>query len=502
MTATTSKSWICLVCGYVHVGDEPPAECPVCGALADAFELQSPPKEPIASPKSREWRCIACGYIHQGDTPPSECPLCGAPADAFELLEVRAPAGRKNVQRPERILIVGGGIAGVSAAEAAHEESPESEIILITDENHPPYYRLNLSRFLAGQVDENDLFIHPVKWYAEHNIELRLGASVLAIDADKNELTLKEGEKLSFDALVLATGAFPFVPPFKGADLDGVRVFRTIDDAKKLAVAAKEGTTCVCIGGGILGLETAGALARRGVAVTLLENAEWLLPHQLDKTGGVLLERWVNQQGIHIKRSVTVSEIVGDTKAIGVRLDTGEFLGADFVVITAGVRSNAVLAKAAGIATQHGILVDDFLRTTHPRVFAAGDVAEHQGIVYGLWDPARYQGVIAGRNAAGASVQFGGVPRSNTLKVLDIPLFSIGIVNPADNSYREIAAATETTYERFLLQQNKLVGAILMGDVRLAGVVTKIIKSATVLPSSILEKGTCSDFREFLENQR
>jgi nitrite reductase (NADH) large subunit len=478
MSGNSGKAWICLVCGYVHRGDEPPETCAVCGADQSDFELfeEAKPATPAAQP--RQWRCLVCGYIHEGPEPPSECPICSATADDFEPLEAAsAPATASGAA--VRVVVVGGGIAGVAAVEAARQTSAEAEITLLSKEPDLPYYRLNLSRLVAGEIGEEALPLHPRAWYEEQRIRLLCGAEVVTISPEDQTVRLSDGTALPFDRLILACGAHAFIPPFPGAALDGVSALRSLADARRILNAAKPGAHCVCIGGGILGLETAGALAKRGMHVTVLEGGDWLMPRQLDRAAGELLGGYVAAQGITVRYRAKTAEVLGEGVVRGVRLADGATLPADLVVIATGVRPDTHLARKAGLTVNQGIVVDTHLTTSHPKIFAAGDVAEYQGIAYGLWEPARHQGAIAGMNAAGASAEFGGLPRANTLKVLGIALFSVGVVQPQDGSYEEVAEEVDGRYHRFLFRDQRLVGAIFLGDTSLSALATTAIKNQT-----------------------
>jgi len=180
-----------------------------------------------------------------------------------------------------RVLVIGGGIAGISAVESLRRAAPATGIALISQEGELPYYRLNLTRYLAGEVNREDLLIHTRAWYEEHDVELFLGSEVVSLNPEDHAIELRDGKRLVFDKLLLATGAHPFIPPVPGSDCKGVVSLRAINDADDLLEACRAGGRCVCIGGGLLGLEAAGALARRGAEVTLLENHGWLLRRQL-----------------------------------------------------------------------------------------------------------------------------------------------------------------------------------------------------------------------------
>ena len=475
MSDAQSTSWICTVCGYIHYGPEPPDCCPVCGSTKDYFELHaqvSPSQEP-ASPT--RWRCLNCGYVHFGASPPARCPVCGAAADRFEPLAIKASAGTQPGLRG-KVVVVGAGIAGVSAAEAVRQASSEAEIILLSKEPCLPYYRLNLTRYLAGEVGPDQLDLHPASWYEAHGIQSTHDVEVRAIDLEDRTLTLRDGVEHSYDKLILSAGAHPFVPPFPGANRENVTVLRTRAHADAILATCQPGLRCVCIGGGLLGLETAGALAQRGVKVTILEGHGWLLPRQLNQKAGELLEGYVTSLGISIRRQARAQELLGDERVRGALLQDDSTIPADLVVIATGVRSNSYLARIAGLDVNRGVIVDNTLRTSHPDVFAAGDVAEHRGVSYGTWAPSQFQGTIAGMNAAGLRADFAGIPRSNMLKVLGVDLFSIGQIHPGDASYEVIEEQIDGQYFYFVFRDSYMVGAILLGDTTLSAAVKQMVE--------------------------
>ena len=478
MMPGTNQAWCCTVCGYVHRGGEPPDACPVCGAPRELFEPQAETPPPAAAPAASQWRCLVCGYVHTGPQPPNECPACGATADCFEPVSAAAKTTAVAAQSI-RAVIVGGGIAGISAAESLRAASPTAEITLVSNEAELPYYRLNLTRYLAGEIGEQDLPIHAASWYEEQKIRLMLGTEVSTIHLDEHTVALQSGEKLPFDRLLLTAGAHPFIPPIPGADREGATALRTVEEARQILTACRAGAKCVCIGGGLLGLETAGALARQGADVTLLEGFGWLLPRQLNERAGEILSQYVLGTGIKLRTKAITKEIVGDGRVRGICLEDGSTISADLVVIATGIRPNSHLARRVGLEVNQGVVVDNLLRTSHPDVYAAGDVAEYHGQVYGVWGPSQYQGSIAGMNMAGGCVEFGGVPRSNTLKVLGLDLFSIGQFNPQDASFRTFDEEADGRYCRFVFRDNRLVGAVLLGNTKLAATVKQAVESGS-----------------------
>jgi nitrite reductase (NADH) large subunit len=221
------------------------------------------------------------------------------PAEQFEPITAASASG-VGTGGPFKAVVVGAGIAGVSAAEAIRNASPKAEITLIASEAPLPYYRLNLTRYLAGEIETEALPIHPLEWYAENTIHLLAGARTEALELADGRVIVEGHGAVPFDRLVLATGAHPFTPPIQGADAEGVITLRTTEDAERILASALRGDPVCIIGGGVLGLETAGALARRGADVTLLEGHEWLMPRQLDRAAGELLERHIAGMGIRL----------------------------------------------------------------------------------------------------------------------------------------------------------------------------------------------------------
>jgi len=379
--------------------------------------------------------------------------------------------------------IIGGGIAGVTAAEAIREVDKTGRIILICKEAELPYYRMNLTRYLAGDIHVSALPLHPEDWYRSQAVELMLNTAVDSINPATKEVSLVRNGKLSYDKLILANGAQPFVPPFPGRDLKGVWSVRTHSDADNILYCCKPDMHVVCIGGGLLGLENAGALAKRGADVTVIETFDWLLPRQLPKEGGKQLEKLILKMDIKVVTGGKVKEMRGEGAVRAVAFEDGSELPAELVLITTGVEADTDLAKAAGLKVNKGVVVDEQMRTSEPDIFAAGDISECNGKLYGLWMPAKAQGTVAGHNAAGKNDVFPELPPSAKLKVLGIDLFSIGQIAPTDPNDVLISEAIAEDFIGFVLRDGKLIGASLLGDVSLAAEVKEAVNTGMVFNS-------------------
>ena len=469
------KTWKCEVCGYIHSGAEPPASCPICGAEQDCFsalEIVIARQEPVVTDA---WHCPVCSYLHRAPTPPQTCPVCSATGSLFSPLHggVAPTASPEDIQC---IVVLGGGIAGLTAATEARRQAPQATITLVSREQSLPYYRLNLTRFLAGDIPESELQIESAQWFEEHAIDC-MHAEATAIDREQKQVHLRDGRALDYDKLVLANGAHPFIPPFPGATRDGVTVLRTLEDARTILLRLRPGIRVVCIGGGLLGLETAGALVRQGATVTVVEGFTTLLPRQLPPRAGRLLQQRLEAQGMAVCCGATVKELVGDESVQGVLLESELLLPADLVVVAAGVRPNSYLARQAGLTVQRGIVVDDRLTSSDPSILAAGDVAEHRGTLYGIWPAGFAQGTVAGCNAGGGKALFGTIAASTRIKVLDVDLFSCGRIHPEDASTALYESENDGVYRAIYCCDGQLTGAVLYGNTAGAGRLKEIIES-------------------------
>ncbi|MBU0753564.1 MAG: FAD-dependent oxidoreductase [Planctomycetes bacterium] len=475
-----TKNWKCEVCGYVHTGLEPPQSCPICGAERSVFSVLKGVQAPPAAKGSASWRCNICGYVHEGDAPPAACPLCGAESNLFQRIESAASPGSKSGEK-RKIVILGAGIAGVTAAEQARNINASAEIVLVSKEKGFPYFRLNLTRYLAGEVTEDSLGMLDETWLRERRIEFIEGEGV-EIQRQARQVRLKPERLLSYGRLILANGAHPFIPPIPGHTLEGVRAIRTLPDVNALLAELTPDLKIVCIGGGLLGLETAGALAKRGCFVTVLEGSPSLLPRQLAHKAGTLLQRHMERMGISVHTEVKVEEIVGESSVHGVRLQNGVEIPADLVVFATGVRPNSSLARQAGLSVKAGVMVNDRMETSDPNILACGDVAEHSGVLYGIWPASFAQGNVAGINAGGGDAAFERFPPSNRLKVLDINLFSIGQFQPSDASFQMFEEDKNGTYTRLVYRDGKIVGANLFGNTDLTILLKDAVEQGRQIP--------------------
>lgn len=359
---------------------------------------------------------------------------------------------------------MGAGVAGVEAAAALRSRDGDCRVRIVGAEPTPFYARIRLPEVLAGRTDPSRLVLRTPDWYREHRLDLLTGVRVEALDPAQARVRLSSGEWVAYDALLLATGATPFVPPVPGVDLEGVFTLRSLEDALRLRERAHASSRAVVIGGGLLGIEAAAALRPLGVVV--VEAAPWLLPRQLDRGGAAVVQQVLQARGLEFRLGAKVLGITGPGRVQAVSLASGEELPADLVLVAAGVRPETSLARDAGLDVGRGIRVDDRMATSSPGVYAAGDCAEHGGRLYGIWPAAEAQGRTAGAAMAGEDPRYQGTVPSNTLKVTDLPVFSAGDVDPAGAVESEVTTG-EGRYRKLVRdREGRLVGAILIGDLR------------------------------------
>jgi len=361
-----------------------------------------------------------------------------------------------------KIVIAGLGAAGANAARTiAAAGRADVEVEIYGAEPHLYYARPKLPAFLAGEITQEELYFYPPSWYNERRITVHSGARAASIDAAAHRLVLAEGTVVPYDRLLVATGASSFLPPIPGAGQPGVFALRTIQDVEQIRAYAQGRSRAAVIGGGLLGLEAARALRALGLQVTVLERGSYLLQRQLDEQGGAIFGREIERMGIAVVANADTERI----EPGAVLLKSGLRVPADLVLIAAGVRSNLELAQASDLATNRGIVVDERLQTSAPDVYAAGDVAEWNGTVYGIIPAAIEQAQVAAQNMLNSgTAEYRGTVPSTTLKIVGIDLTSLGQVSAAGEGVVELRRSDGPgRYLKLLLKDGRLHGAILLG---------------------------------------
>ena len=324
-------------------------------------------------------------------------------------------------------------------------------------------------------MGEDKLIAKKKSWYEEQRIDLRLNTRVTGLDAAAKQLTTDSGEKLTFDRLLLATGSHSFLPPIEGIDQQGVFALRHIKDARAILAQAEKSEEVILIGGGLLGLEAGNALRRLGKKVTVVEFFPRLLPRQLDSKGAARLQELMEKMGFSFRLSAMTKAITGSNgQADGIVLEGGEALPGQMVIVSAGVRPNLELAKSGGLDCDKGVKVNDRLETSVNGIYAAGDVAEHRGVVSGIWPAAMQQGKVAGANMAGGEAAYQGTTMSNILKVAGIDVAAAGNID-AEGRYEAQVVSSGSIYKKLVIENNRLIGCIMVGDTKNFNTITRYI---------------------------
>jgi len=376
-----------------------------------------------------------------------------------------------------KILIIGNGMAGTLAAKSVRELDQSAEIDVFGEEPYAYYPRPNLIDFISGRLPYEKLFAFPENWNVRQRIGVHLGQRIQKIRPDDRMIESASGETFPYDALLLASGARASVPPIEGAGRRGVFVLRTLDDALAILDYLRDHPRVAVLGGGLLGLEIARAIRGRGAEVRVVEFFDRLLPRQLDPAAASILKGQIEKTGIAVRLGAVSREIFGGEEVRGIRFESGDEIEADLVVVAAGVKPELELASGAGLTINRGLVVDDRLRTSRPEIFAAGDVAEHRGRIYGIIPASFEQARAAGYNMLGQEMPYAGTVTSNTLKVAGLHVTSTGEVHPEGKGHEVLVRAVpeDGLYKKIVLKEGRLVGAIWMGTKKGASEVSRLV---------------------------
>ena len=381
---------------------------------------------------------------------------------------------RVNAPTKMKLVMVGNGMAGIRAIEELLKLAPDLyDITVFGAEPHPNYNRILLSPVLAGEQTLDEIVLNDWAWYTDNGITLHAGWKVTAVDRVKRRVSAENaaGETVQapYDRLVLATGSNPFILPLPGKDLTGVLAYRDIADTQAMIDAAAQYPHAVVIGGGLLGLEAANGLMKRGMQVTVIHASEWLMERQLDKVAAQMLQASLEERGMHFRMNAQTAALIGDEtgRVSKVEFKDGSHVPANLAVMAVGIRPNTALAESMGLHVNRGIVVTDTLQTvTDPRIWSVGECAAHRGVAYGLVAPLFEQGKVLANHLAEFGIgRYTGSLTSTKLKVTGIDLFSAGdFMGDADCEEIVMSDPAGGVYKKLVLKGDQLVGACLYGD--------------------------------------
>ncbi|MCK6555953.1 nitrite reductase large subunit NirB [Candidatus Binatia bacterium] len=386
--------------------------------------------------------------------------------------------------RRMKLVAIGNGMAGIRTLEELLRVAPDLyEITVFGAEPHPNYNRILLSPVLAGEQRFEAIVLNDFRWYADHGITLHPGSKVTCVDRQARVVVSADGRQESYDRLLFATGSVPIRPPIPGTDLPGVLTFRDIADTQAMIEAAARHKDAVVIGGGLLGLEAANGLLARGMNVTVIHLAPWLMERQLDATAAALLQTSLEQRGLRFLLNTQAREIVADDagRVGAVRLNDGAEVPAALVVLAVGIRPNDELARACGLHCERGIVVDDTMMTYDPRIYAVGECISHRGISYGLVAPLFEQAKVCANHLGHLGfARYTGSTVSTKLKVTGIDIFSAGHLG-GDDGADEITLLDRggAVYKKLVLKADRLIGSVLFGDTADSSWYSRLVKDET-----------------------
>ncbi|RIP37338.1 NAD(P)/FAD-dependent oxidoreductase [Staphylococcus gallinarum] len=368
----------------------------------------------------------------------------------------------------EKLVMIGNGMAGIRTIEEILERDDQRfEITIIGKEPYPNYNRIMLSNILQKKMTQTDIIMNDFDWYKEHDIYLVVDDPVIEVDKVQKQVMTRNGLTFDYDICIFATGSKAFTLPIPGATYPSVIGWRTLEDTEKMIEIASTKKQAIVIGGGLLGLECARGLLDQDMDVTVIHLADWLMEMQLDKRAATLLQNDLTAQGMKFKLNTSTEEIIGDTDVTGIRLDDGTRLKADLVVMAVGIRPYNEIARNCGLDVNKGIVVNDYLQTSNDSIYAIGECAEHNGIVYGLVAPLYEQGqVLADYLTNRETKGYQGSTTFTSLKVSGCDLYSAGHIKEDDETRGiEMYDSVNMYYKKVFLREGKLVGTVLYGDV-------------------------------------
>lgn len=367
-----------------------------------------------------------------------------------------------------KLVVIGNGMAGVRCVEEILNIDRDAfDITIFGKEPHPNYNRILLSKVLQGDTSIDDITINDWKWYEDNQIKLYTNDAVMKVDTRNRIVVAESGRKVSYDELIIATGSLPFMLPLPGANKQGVTAFRDIRDCDTMVETSRKYGKAVVIGGGLLGLEAARGLLNLGMKVDVVHIHGSLMDRQLDATAGQMLQDELEKQGMRFLLEKHSEEIIGRSRVVGLKFKDGTRTDADLIVMAVGVRPNIHLAKDSGIGTDRAILVNDYMQTDIPNVYAVGECAEHRGMVYGLVAPLYEQGKILAQTLCGIkSDGYHGSVVATQLKVSGVDVFSAGeFMDSKDVKSLKWYDGIRNTYKKIVVRDGKIVGAVLFGDI-------------------------------------
>lgn len=404
------------------------------------------------------------------------------------------------------VVIIGGGVAAFNAIKAIRETDKSIDIHLIAKEPINPYYRTRLTKSLFDELDTDKICLQKVEWYQQNNINIYLDKEVVLVDTDNNTVSLNDGSSLKYTKLLLANGAFNFKPTIEGIDLENVYTIRALEDIHNIKTKVDEINTVLHLGGGIQNLEAAWAFRSNDKEVIIVEFMDRLMPRQLDSRGSEILKKAVEASNAKVILNTEVIKVTGGSKVDGAILRSrnssadsknGDSIACDMVIYSVGIRPNVKLYENTKIKIDKGVIVDEHMRTNLDNVYAAGDIAEYNGRVGGLWPIAIEQGKTSGYNIVGKDASYTELLPVTNMNAFNLNIFSIGAIDETSASLSLIDdTLDDKSYKRIFIKDNHIIGAIVIGETRYNNMLRKLVNDKIDISSIDYTDMSVSEFLE------
>lgn len=401
-----------------------------------------------------------------------------------------------------KIIIIGAGIACVSAIKAIRLQNKDIKITVYGEETYYPYKRIRLTKDLASGIQESSLLVEKQSWYEENKVTIYKEKKVIRINPSAHRIYLSDGTVDEYTALLLANGASNLVLPIKGVEKENVFTLRNLLDAQVILEQAEKSKKVLMIGGGILGLEIAWSLTKLGKKVTIVEALPELMSRQLDERASAILKKVVEAHGVVVHTGSQVKELTGNRRVEGFITDQNLSQSCEMVIHCTGIRPNIQLVEDTGIQINRGIVVNNRMETNLPDIYAAGDVAEYQGAIPGLWSVASLQGEIAGSNIAGIRRVYDVPAAATVMNAFHYTMFSIGVVDDSAADIVLIDQPKENKYRKILFRDEEMIGAVFMGSIKELPSVKRAMENKSRFPEVYDRNMQVSDFQNLLQEKQ
>ncbi len=403
----------------------------------------------------------------------------------------------------DRVVIIGNGIAALSAIKAFRTVDEVSEIHLFGEESYYPYNRIRLSKGLLNTLEEDNILLQKKEWYKANGVSIYIDKKAMTIDLSLNQVYFQDGSHSKYTKLLVATGASNMRPLITGTEKEGVLTLRNLKDAKNIIEKENESQVILNIGGGIQGLETAWILSQVGKRVIITELQPRLMPKQLDEKASKILEQSIKNKNIKVMLNTQVDELLGGDKINGFKMKDGATGHCDMALYAIGLSPNIAWLDGSGIKVNRGIIVNEKMETSIEGIYAAGDVAEVDDQIHGLWNMAIEQGKVAGYNLAGKEVKYKPIVPVTTLSGFGISIFSMGVIDEKQATDFIIwDQSDKNMYSKVLISNNKVVGAIVVGNTKISPIFKTAIENKVDLGRADFKGISIEEITEIIKQNK